>query len=158
MEAVMRFTLRMLALLVGASVIFTIIPVARAGSAGVAKLAASGTFGIVTIVAWAITVVVGSFAAIQLLRLKNSGRLAAAFVFALMAIYYLAGAFVFRDPGEPWVPIAITAALAAACMVMLLLPMAKYVCTDLDAAIDGEWEEVRPASHDTAVPRDNPKI
>ncbi len=124
----MRMALRMLALLIAASVAFTVMFILQFNAARLKALTATGALGIVTYAGWILTLLIGPFAAIQLLRLRNSGRLAGAILFAAMTAYYAAGAFVFRDPGTPLVPIAFTALLCAACMGILLLPQAKRVC------------------------------
>lgn len=121
----MRLALRGLAILCGLSAIWTILFLSRFGWSGLDALVRTGAFGIVTCIGWAITLIAGPFAAVQLLRLRNSGRIAAAVFYGAMAAYYLAGALLFRESGVPWVPLLMTGALAAACLVLLLIPQAK---------------------------------
>jgi hypothetical protein len=124
----MRIALRMLALLVALSVAFTVMFIVQFNAARLKALTATGTLGIVTYAGWVLTLLIGPFAAIQLLRLRNSGRIAAAILFGIMTAYYVLGASLFRDPGTPIVPIAFTALLCAMCMAILLLPQSRRVC------------------------------
>jgi hypothetical protein len=124
----MRMALRMLALLVALSVVFTVMFIVQFNAARLKALTATGALGIVTYAGWVLTLLIGPFAAIQLLRLRNNGRIAAAILFGIMATYYILGAWLFREPGTPIVPIAFTALLCAMCMSILLLPQARAVC------------------------------
>lgn len=142
MEAVVRMMMRMLALLVAASVVIVIVLLARSGVTRVRSLLQSGPLGIGTLVNWAVTLLVGPFASVQLLRLRNSGRIAAAFVFGTMTLYYLTAAFLFRDPGDAWLPIAFTALVTGMCMAMLLIPAAKEACDPGDG-----WTTVDAETH-----------
>jgi hypothetical protein len=122
--------MRMLALLVAACVVIVIVLLARSGVTRLRSLSQSGPLGIITLVNWGVTLLAGPFAFVQLLRLRNSGRIAGALVFGVMTLYYLAAAFVFRDPGDPLLPVAFTALVTAACTAMLLIPAAKNACVD----------------------------
>jgi hypothetical protein len=122
--------MRMLALLVAASVAIVILLLVRSGIPRVQSLAKTGPLGIATLVNWGVTLLIGPFAVIQMLRLRNSGRLAGALVFAAMTVYYVLAAFVFRDPGDPWMPVAFTALVTGMCMLMLLIPATKDACVD----------------------------
>jgi hypothetical protein len=131
--------LRMLALLVAASVAIVILLLARSGVARVRSLVETGPLGVITLVNWGVTLLAGPFAVVQLLRLRNSGRIAGAIVFGAMTLYYLAAAFLFRDPGDPMLPIAFTALVTGACAAMLLIPAARQVCETAD-----DWTPVDP--------------
>jgi hypothetical protein len=131
--------MRMLALLIAASVVIVIVLLARSGVTRLRSLSQAGPLGISTLVNWGVTLLAGPFAFIQLMRLRNSGRLAGAIVFGTMALYYLAAAFLFRDPGDPLLPIAFTALVTGACTAMLLIPSAKQACVDAGwTAVDAD--------------------
>ena len=129
METIIRMALRALALLIAASVVLTVMFVIQfARHGGLQSLRATGAFAVMTFAGWIATLLIGPFAAIQLLRLRNSGRIAAAVFFGMLALYYAVGALVYRSPDAPVMPIAITALSAAACMGILLTPLARHVC------------------------------
>ncbi len=129
----------MLALLIAASVVIVILLLARSGVTRLRSLSQAGPLGISTLVNWGVTLLAGPFAFIQLMRLRNSGRIAGAIVFGTMTLYYLAAAFLFRDPGDPMMPIAFTALVTGACTAMLLIPAAKQACVDAGwTAVDAD--------------------
>jgi CDP-diglyceride synthetase len=131
--------MRMLALLIAACVVIVILLLARSGIAHVRSISQSGPLGIITLVNWGVTLLAGPFAFVQLLRLRNSGRLAGALVFGMMTIFYVAAAFLFRDPGDPLLPVAFTALVTGVCTAMLLIPAAKEACVDTGwRAVDGD--------------------
>jgi hypothetical protein len=120
----------MLALLIAACVVIVILLLARSGVARLRSLMQSGPLGVTMLVNWGVTLLAGPFAFVQLLRLRNSGRIAGAVVFGVMTLYYLATAFVLRDPGDPLLPMAFTGLVTGACTAMLLIPAAKAACVD----------------------------
>ena len=128
MEAVIRLAMRMLALLIAATVVITLLLLARAGVARVGSLAQSGPAGVAMLVNWAVTLLVGPFAIVQLLRLKNSGRIAGAIVFGTMTLYYAATAAILGDPGDPWLSTAFVALVVGACTALLLTRAAREAC------------------------------
>jgi CDP-diglyceride synthetase len=138
-EAVVRLMMRMLALLIAACVVIVIVLLARSGVTRLRSLTQAGPLGISTLVNWGVTLLAGPFAFVQLMRLRNSGRIAGAIVFGVMTLYYLAAAFLFRDPGDPLLPVAFTALVTAACTAMLLIPAARQACVDAGwTAVDAE--------------------
>lgn len=131
--------MRMLALLLAACVVIVILLLARSGISRVRSLGQAGPIGIMTLVNWGVTLLVGPFAFVQLLRLRNSGRLSGALVFGVMTLFYLTAAFLFRDPGDPLLPIAFTGLVTGVCTVMLLIPAAKQACVDTGwTAVDAD--------------------
>lgn len=139
MEAVVRMMMRMLALLIAACIVIVILLLVRSGVPRIRSLIQSGPGGISMLVNWGVTLLVGPFAFVQLVRLRNSGRIAGAIVFGVMTLYYLTSAFIFRDPGDPLLPIAFTALVTGACTAMLLIPAAKQAC------VDSGWAPVESA-------------
>ena len=54
-----------------------------------AELLSLGIYGYLSIISWAITIPAGIYAAIQIWRLKSSGRLVGIFLSVYMILYYL---------------------------------------------------------------------
>jgi hypothetical protein len=124
----MRTVLRLIAVLAGLSVAQTVIFIVRFGLKGVEALLATGVFGALTIAGWLVTFIAGPWAAIQLFRLRQTGRIAAAVVFGTMLIYYLVG-LAFRKPEAPAAPIVTLCVASMALVIVLLSPAAKRACT-----------------------------
>jgi hypothetical protein len=125
----MRILLRLIAALAVLSVIATAVFVFRFGAVGLRALLATGMFGLITIIGWIITFTVGPVAAIQLYRLRPSGRIAAAVLFGTMLVYYIVGLFTFREPEAPATPIVALCVFLSALVALVLSPAAKRVCT-----------------------------
>ena len=124
----MHILLRLAAVLAGVSVVATIIFILQFGRTGIEALLATGTFGIITIAGWLLTLIAGPVAAIQLFLLRPTGRVAAVVLFGSMLLYYIVGLFAFREPRAPVVPI-ITLCVALAVLVLIVLsPSAKRIC------------------------------
>jgi hypothetical protein len=120
--------LRLVAVLAGVSVVATIIFILQFGRTGIEALLATGTFGIITIAGWLLTLIAGPVAAIQLFLLRSTGRVAAVVLFGSMLLYYIVGLFAFRQPRAPVIPI-ITVCVALAVLVLIVLsPLAKRIC------------------------------
>jgi ABC-type Mn2+/Zn2+ transport system permease subunit len=100
----------------------------RFGFTGLEALLATGKFGVATIVGWLITLIAGPVAAIQLFRLRPTGRIATAVLFGSMLIYYVAGLFAFRQPQAPAAPIITLCVTLATLVVVVLSPAAKRLC------------------------------
>jgi hypothetical protein len=101
----MRVALQLIGILAGLSVLATLVFIINFGSTGLRALMATGTFGVVTALGWLVTFTAGPIAMVQLLRLRNSGRTAAAVLFGYMLTYYLVGLVAFRQPSAPMVPV-----------------------------------------------------
>ena len=125
----MRTVLRLIAVLAGFSVVVTIIFIFRFGWARIEALLATGTLGALTIVGWLVTLIAGPMAAIQLFRLRESGRIAAAVFFGSMLIYYVVGLLAFRQPEAPTAPIVTLCVVLMALVIILLSSAAKRACT-----------------------------
>lgn len=121
--------LRLVATLAVLSVMTTAVFVFRIGAAGLEALLVTGTFGLITIIGWAVTLAVGPVAAIQLYRLRPSGRIAAAVLFGTMLVYYIVGLFAFRESEAPATPVVALCVLLSALVGLVLSPAAKRCCT-----------------------------
>jgi hypothetical protein len=95
----MRLMVKMVAALAGVSVVSTVwfVAVFAAGD-GIGALLQSGLLGVLTLVGWAITLVIGPVAAIQLWRFRQSGRRAAIALFGYGLAYYVVGLLTLRAP------------------------------------------------------------
>ena len=127
-RSIMRIILRVLAIYIGLNVPFTVRFVWRAWHMdGYRTLIATGAFGWITIFGWIITVIVGSFAGVQLWRLREIGRVTSLIVFGFAALYYAAGPLLLREPITPalWLRIGFNVLLVAA----LSLPSARRICS-----------------------------
>ena len=128
----MRTVLRLIAVLAGLSAAVTILFLVRFGLKGMeALLATGGAFGALTIAGWLVTLIAGPMAAIQLFRLRQSGRIAAAVLFGAMLIYYFLGLLAFRQPEAPVAPIVTLCVVSTGLLIVLLSPAAKRACTSL---------------------------
>ena len=88
----MRILLRLIAILAAVSVLFTVwfvIAFARIG--GLQALSAKTALAAFTFIGWVITLGAGPFVAIQLWRLRDSGRRAGLVMFGFGLAYYLVG-------------------------------------------------------------------
>jgi hypothetical protein len=124
-----RIILRVIALISALSVAGTSLFIARFGAGGISALLATGIFGLITLFGWLITFIAGPIAAVQLFRLKPSGRAAAAVLFAAMLAYYLTGLIAFRQPGMAVGPVVAIGLFSLCVLVIVLSPAAKRVCT-----------------------------
>ena len=89
----MRLLIRIVAVLAAVSVLGTVWFVAAfAAAGGVRALPGSGLLGGLTIAGWAIALVLGPVATVQLWRFRQSGRRAGIVLFGLWLGYYLVGA------------------------------------------------------------------
>jgi len=124
----MRAILRSIAVMSAVGVIATAAFLARFGLGGLHRLISTGAFGIITLLGWVVTFVAGPISAIQLFRLRNSGRVAAAVLWGSMILYYLLGIFAFREPGVRSGPIFLLCVLFAIPFGIVLTPAAKRAC------------------------------
>jgi O-antigen ligase len=118
----------MLALLIAAIVAVNVLLLTRVSFAELGALSRSGVPGVALILNWVVTLIAGPYAAVQLLRLRNSGRFAGAVVFAVTAVYHALSALLLRQPGEVWLPTVLIALLVGAPAALLLTRAAKRVC------------------------------
>jgi hypothetical protein len=125
---IVREIVRVLAVLAALSVATTLWFVAsffRAG--GLRALLASGLLGVLTLVGWIVTLVIGPVAAVQLWKLRESGRRAGLLLFGYGLAYYVLGLFALRAPeASVWQIVAATTMFAVP-FVVLLLPRTRAI-------------------------------
>ena len=94
----MRLMIRLVAILAAVSVLGTIWFIAAfAAQGGLSALFASGLLGILTVVGWAVTLLMGPVTAIQLWRYRESGRRCGIVLFGYGLGYYLVGLVALRS-------------------------------------------------------------
>lgn len=128
----MRFILRLVAIIAAISVIATALFIVGFGWIGLRALIATGVFGTLTILGWIVTFVAGPMAAFQLFRFRNSGRVAALWLFGSMVAYYGIGLIAFRETGTQTKPILTLCAFLIVLIVTMLSPAAKRTCIASD--------------------------
>ncbi len=123
--------LRIVAVLAAVSVVFTLrFIVAFASAGGLRSLVATGLLGVLTLLGWVLSVVLGPLVTIQLWRYKESGRLAAVVLFGYGLTYYVMGLLFLRAPGSHVFQIGIAMATYALPLFVVLSPSARRICTD----------------------------
>ena len=95
---------------------------------GIQPLLNTGPLGVLTLAGWAVTLLIAPVAAVQLWRLKESGRLAALAVFGFGLLYYTAGYFWLRSPQSSGGQIVAAIVAYAIPVVILSLPAARRQC------------------------------
>lgn len=121
----MRTALRIIAVLAAATFLVTTFQIAHLARLGVlSALVNGGSLGWLTAIGWLVTLIAGPVAAVQLWRLKASGRVAGVAVFGYGAAYYALGGWVLREPEAPWQPIALALLYFAVPLCVLPLPQA----------------------------------
>ena len=124
-----RFALRIIAGLTAFGVVMTVPVVLRfTTNGGIAALLGTGVFGLLTVLGWLLTLLVGPFAAVQLWRLRPSGRRVTAFLAAYTTIYYASGLVFFRGPDTNVAVVVFMVAINAAASVFLLSGHARVQC------------------------------
>jgi apolipoprotein N-acyltransferase len=127
--SVMPLLLRVIAATAAASIVFTIwLMMVVLSAGGHRQLFAAGALGALTAIGWAVTVTLGPVAAVQLWRLKESGRLAATAVFGFGLVYYSAGYFWLRSGSASSRQILAAIIAYAIPVVILWLPAARRHC------------------------------
>lgn len=94
----------------------------------IGALLSIGVFGLLTLTSWVLTILVGPFAAVQLWRLRPSGRRATVLLAAFGTLYYLSGLVLFRGPGTNTTVVAIMLVIYVAVLAFLLSAPAKSQC------------------------------
>lgn len=130
---VMKVVLRLIGLLAGLAVIATALFIIRFAQVGMRPLLATGAFGAITILGWLVTFIAGPIAFVQLLRVRNSGRIAGVVLFGYMLFYYLIGLFAFREPNAPLAPIVELCILLSVLVALLVSPFARRTCVGVTA-------------------------
>lgn len=85
----------------------------------------TGPFGVWTVLGLILILIGGPFAAVQLWRLRPSGRVVAVVLFANAALYFTVGAWLFAEPASETPSMMIAAALNAIACAFLLSHSAK---------------------------------
>ena len=125
----MRLLIRLVALLAAVDVLGTVWFVAVfAAAGGLRALVSAGLLGGLTIVGWAIALVAGPLAAVQLWRFRQSGRRAGIILFGYGLAYYLVGLLALRSPEASIWQIFAAATMFALPLVVLLLPRTRLLC------------------------------
>lgn len=126
----MHLLLRIIAATAAVSVVFTIWLIAMLViPRGFRPLLNAGALGIMTLLGWAVTLVLGPFAAVQLWRHRESGRRAGLVLFGLGVVYYGVGFFALRAPEAQPGQIAAAAIAYALPVVILASPPARKACS-----------------------------
>lgn len=86
-----------------------------------------GLIGVLTFIGWGLGILVGPFAAIQLWRLKNIGRLAGVVLFGFVAVYGVIDAAYY---GQLPLPLLVKICISILGCAILLSPGARRVCTE----------------------------
>ena len=122
----MRLLVRLVAVLAAASVVLTLFFIPGFASAGgLRALVTSGALGVLTIVGWVITLVMGPIAAVQLWRFRETGRRAGIIMFGYGLAYYLIGALGLRSSEASIGQIVIAATIFALPLIVLLSPRTR---------------------------------
>jgi hypothetical protein len=133
----MRILLRLIAGFTFLSVIGTLLLVIRIWHwGGMLSLVHSGSFGILTIAGWVITLVVGPPAVVLLWRQNDAGRIAAIIVWASICLYYLFFVVLFRNPNALYGQMTFDIAGSAVLVVFLLSSRARQACQAQHLPID----------------------
>jgi len=128
-----KFVLRGIAVLTALAVVMTVaIALQFVKNDRIGVLLSLGVFGVLTLAGWILTVLVGPFAALQLWRLRPSGRRATAFLAACATIYYALGLVFFRGPGTKVAVVVFMVAFNAAAVAFLLSGPARVQCRTAD--------------------------
>ena len=124
----MKITLRIIAVYFAIAFLGSLLEVVSfAPRVNANVLRSLGLIGVLTFVGWGLGIFVGPFAAIQLWRLKNIGRVAGIVLFAFVAVYgVLDAAYYAQLP----VPLLVKICISIAGCVILLLPGARRICTE----------------------------
>jgi hypothetical protein len=137
----MRILLRLIAGFTLLSVIGTLVLVMGIWQrGGMLSLAHGGTFGILTIAGWAITLLVGPPAVFLLWKQNDAGRIAAIIVWASVCLYYLFCAALFRNPNTLHGKMAFDLAGSAVLVFFLLSSRARQACQAQHLPIDPPME------------------
>jgi hypothetical protein len=122
----MLLLIRIVAICAAVSVLGTLWFVAVfSARGGLSALFASGLLGVLTIFGWTVSLVMGPITAIQLWRLRESGRRAGIVLFGYGLGYYLVGLVVLRSPEASVPQIVFALALFALPLLVLLSPRTR---------------------------------
>lgn len=126
----MRILIRAIAVLAAVSVAGTILFIAVFVAAGGFRGLTSSLLGVATLVGWLVTLVCGPIAAVQLWRLRRSGRTAGIVMFGYGLAYYILGLLWLRTADAAVPQIVAAAAVFGTPLAILLLPRAGAILSD----------------------------
>lgn len=125
---IVRVVLRIVAIVILFEVAATVLLLWRLLVLGGIISLGGGMFGVITISGWALTLVLGPFAAVQLWRLQESGR-RASLILPMYALLYLCVSWLFfRQPGAHGSQVWLAVAANGLMCVLLLSPPARRIC------------------------------
>jgi hypothetical protein len=126
----MKIILRILALFIAAAVFTTALFVLHLlvqHASDLASVARRPPF-IISFAGWALILLLGPFAAVQLWRLRPSGRIATMALLASAVCYYLTGLIFLRSPNAQPGPIILYITCNLAVFILLCFPAARRLC------------------------------
>ncbi|HZM94381.1 MAG TPA: hypothetical protein VFB92_13205 [Vicinamibacterales bacterium] len=124
----MTIVLRLMSLFIALQVVLTIRAIAWLARSGFLAAFVSGGLGRLTLAAWVMLCVVGPVGAVQLWRLRESGRYAAIVFTTIGILYYMIGGAMYRSAEAPPLGLAIGLFVPSVLLLILLLPAAKRAC------------------------------
>lgn len=134
----MRFLIRLVAVLAAASVLATVWFIAAfAVAGGLRALLSTGPLGGLTIAGWAIALVAGPVAAIQLWRLRENGRRAGIILFGSGFAYYAIGLVALPSADASISQISAVATVYAVPLAVLLLPRTRRLIAAVESTATG---------------------
>src|SRR5437762_2925070 len=99
----MKILIRLLAVWFIISVFYTVLLIGIIVSLGnFGKMLSLGLYAYITVIGWVAVLIIGPFAAIQMWRLKPSGRITAMILLFYTAMYYLIAALFVSPPGSSY--------------------------------------------------------
>lgn len=124
----MRILIRIIAIFAAISAISSLwAAISFVGQGLLVPLIQSSWLGSLTVLGWVIAIIIGPFAAVQLWKCRESGRLGGIVLFGAGVILYLAS-WPTSSPGESVGANLIRAVVFAWPAVVLLLPPVRRVC------------------------------
>ena len=130
----MIIVLRLLSVFIALNVALTIWAVVSLVRSEFLGTFLSSGLGKLTLAGWVIVGVVGPFAAVQLWRLRESGRRAAIVCTAVGVLYYIVGSAMYRTPQASAAGLAFGILSAGVPLMILVSPRAKRACAAASAA------------------------
>ena len=121
----MRILIRAIAVLAALSVAGTILFITTFAAAGGFRGVTTSVLGLATVLGWAVTLICGPIAAVQLWRRRRSGRIAAIVMFGYGLTYYIAGLLWLRTADAPVAQILMAAVVFGIPLAILLLPQTR---------------------------------
>ncbi len=130
----MTIVLRVLSAFIALNVALTIWAVVWLVRSGFLDAFVAGGLGRLTLAGWAVLCAIGPVAAVQLWRLRESGRRAAVAFAAVGVLYYVVGSALFRTPESSLAGLAFGILSAGVPLMILVSPRAKQACAAPSAA------------------------